>query len=609
LFDLSIARLGDDSESWFVKDACLSLVQCGTPDMIVPHAELLISYLSHPEQWLQQGALMALIHIVTDERAYAKVLPPVGKLLQTTPRQSTTGGAAYKLGEILPQASNQVRDLALEVFGDAYLHYSGGDEWQGGQDLRGHKQETLERLAGTLATVPGGYDVLYQLAKRRRPHEPLPYSDIFLGADPARFGPELREAIKPIIRDELIYQFIGQNRRRILSDIAPADNRHASVTNSIDDLVALYQKVGVRDYDWKNFGPDLRNVQWDYFSYDPPEKQKYDISPWRYRPVTLPQGMEDWLAPEFDAAKAGWKKGLPPFGQYMGALTNNRGPATRPDTIWPVAPRTFWEHEVLLVRGSFEFPALKPGHLYRLRVDRGQGVGAGDGFMIHINGKPLVEAKEGLGRRAGLTQRGGWITPEFSAEFATGKPVTLSAITFLRYGDRAIVQMPPVPQGMFQMWLEERKLPPLDDAVFRKAASFVPMLSSAWQAGIDPESSEPPSTGGMFRYDGKFEPNPAVSGGWTTVALVASVDEFDPAAKPNPDRSPLRSVDFNSDGGTNDARWIWSGEILMDLENNTAHKIVSKTIDGSDYLFIESGGFSPRNPAGWRSPLMVLKRR
>ena len=33
-----------------------------------------------------------------------------------------------------------------------------------------------------------------------------------------------------------------------------------------------------------------------------------------------------------------------------------------------------------------------------------------------------------------------------------------------------------------------------------------------------------------------------------------------------------------------------------------------KTIGGSDYLFIEAGGFSDKNPAGWKCPLVVMKR-
>jgi hypothetical protein len=384
LFDHAIARLQDDAESWFVKDACLALVQRATPEMILPHIDLLVSYLGHSEPWLQQAALMALMPVATDERGFEKSLPPVARLLQTSPRQSITGGAVWKLRELLPQATDKVRDLALKVFGDAYIHYSGGDRWPGGQDMRGHEMQTLERLAGTLATVPGGYDVLYQLAKQRRPDEPLPYSNIFLAADPENFGPDLREAIKPIIRDQYIYQFIGRNRGRILADMVPTSNR-GSVTNSIDQLVSLYQKIGVHDYDWKPFGPDLRNTEWHHFSFDPPETQKYDVSPWRYRPVTYPQGMENWHEPAFDPAKAGWKKGIPPFGQFKGQLTTN---GNRSRLYEP--PQTLWEKEVLLLRGTFEFPKPKPGHLYRLRVQTGQGVGAGDGFKVFINGKPLV---------------------------------------------------------------------------------------------------------------------------------------------------------------------------------------------------------------------------
>lgn len=602
LFAMAIERLEDPEESWFVKDACLALVQLGGPDLIVPHVDLLLTTLGHSEQWLQEGSLMALLPVLSDERCYQKVLPPVGNVLQTTPRQSTTAGAIRRLRGILPQASDAVRDLALEIFGDAYIHYSGGDRWVGGQDLREHQSEMLERIAGTLASVPGGYDVLYQLAKKRRPHEPLPYSAIFLEADPEQFGPDLRDAIKPIIRDELIYQFIGNNRARLLADMKPVDNRNASVTNTVDRLVSLYQKIGVSEYNWRSFGPDLRNSEWSFFSFDPPEKQKFDVSPWRYREVTVPKGMESWYQTGFDPAKVGWKKGLPPFGQFKGELrTNGRHNA------WNETPRSFWEKEVLLVHGSFDFPKLKPGHLYRLRVQTGQGVGAGDGFKVYVNGKPLVETKEGLGRRMGDVIRGGWITPEFLGEF-TGGPVTIAATTFLRYGDRAIPQMPPVPQGIFSLWLEERALPTIDNEVLKKAATFVPMFTSEWQAGIDPESSEKPTDAGKFRYDGTVHPNPALHGAWITVAEVATADGFDPAAKPNPGRAPLRDLTFHDDGNTDKAAWIWSGDRLMNLETSTAHRIMTKKIGDTEYLFIESGGFSARNRAGWVSPLFVMRR-
>lgn len=605
MFAYAAERLKDDDESWFVKDACLAIVGKGSVDMIVPHADLLISYLAHPEQWLQNGALAALALIATDERCHAKVLPAFGEFVQKTPRQSTTMGPLGVLRGNLPKATPAVRDIALKALGMSYADYQGPSTWQGGQNMAGHRQETIDVLAETLASVPGGYDVLFELAKKQHLNEPLPHDKVFLAANTESFGPKLQETIKPIIREKLIYQYIAENRQRIFSEL-DKPNQNGVVTNSLDGLVSLYQKIGVHDYDWNEFGK-LSEAKWNYHSFDPAEKQAYDKSPWRYRPVTIPAGMENWYAPGFDPAKAGWKTGPMPIGQFKGELDTNHRGSTRDDNFWTGKPKTLWENEVLLVTQKFELPALKPGHIYRLRVDRGQGVGAGDGFKLYLNGKDLAESKEGLGRRAGNTIRGAWITKDFTEEFAKG-PLTISAITFLRYGDRAIVQMPPVPQGIFSLWLEERKLPPLDEATLRKAASFVPMLSSDWQALQYPDSTAEDPNAGKFRFDGKFTANPKVAGSWTAVAQVAKPADFDPQAKPNPGRSPFQKITFKEDGTTDTARWIWSGATLIDMEQDTALKIAPQSIGGADYLFIESGGFSPKNPVGWTSPLMVLKR-
>lgn len=602
LFASAITRLGDDNESWFVKDACLALVQRGTPDMIIPHVDLLVSYLKHPEQWLQNGALMALVNVATDERCCEKVLPAMGGLFSTTPRQSTTGGALHALRGKLPSTTGKVRELALKAMGGAYQDYSGPSTWAGGQDMSGHRNETLELLAGTLAGVPGGYDVLYEVARTRFPNDPLPHDSLFLAADSGEFGPGLKEAIQPLIREKLIYEYIGRNRRVILADLARPAQRGA-VTNSIDGLVSLYQKVGIRDHDWRPFGPDLRNAEWHLVSFDPPETQKYDLSPWRYRPVTYPKGMENWFAPDFDAARAGWRKGRFPIGQFKGELATNG--ARNP---WKETPRTLWEKEVLLVTGTFEFPALEPGHEYRLRVQTGQGVGAGDGFKVYLNGQPLVESKTGLGRREGDTIRGGWITRELASAFGPARPVTIAATSFLRYGDRAIVTMPPVSQGIFSMWMEQRKLPPLDQSVMRRAATFVPMITSEWQMRNDPENGITPTAEDAFLYNGTFVPNPAVAGTWITVAVVDAIGGFDPSAKPNPGRSPLKRIAYMDQGTTDSPDHIWSGDMLMDLNRSEALRITPQTIDGTEYLFIECGGFNAKHPAGWTCPVMVLKR-
>jgi len=47
----------------------------------------------------------------------------------------------------------------------------------------------------------------------------------------------------------------------------------------------------------------------------------------------------------------------------------------------------------------------------------------------------------------------------------------------------------------------------------------------------------------------------------------------------------------------------------MDLDRHQALRMTVKGISGSDYLFIEAGGFSEKNPVGWRSPWYVMKRQ
>jgi hypothetical protein len=605
LFPIAIERLKDDAESWFVKDACLLLIANGTQDQIVPHVDLLLPYLAHPEQWLQNGALQALARVATDERCHAKVLPVIGEFIRKTPRQSTTSGPIFTLRSTLPTASDAVRAVALKTLGATYANYAGPSTWSGGQDMKGHRQETIERLAETLASVPGGFDVLFELAKQQYPDQPLPHDSLFLSANTDTFGPQLQDAIKPLIREKLLYQYVAENRHRIFSDIEKPQQRGV-VSDSIDGLVSLYQKIGVHDYDWKEFGK-LSAATWHYHSFDPAEKQAYDKSPWRYRPVTLPTGMENWFTTDFDPAKAGWKQGPMPIGQFQGKLETNHRGSTRDDNFWANKPKTLWENEVLLVTQKFELPPLKLGHSYRLRVDRGQGVGAGDGFKIYLNGKDLVETKEGLGRRAGDTIRGAWITREFTEDFAKG-PVTIAAITFLRYGDRAIVQMPPVPQGIFSMWLEERKLPPLDATVLRKAALYTPLLTSAWQSKHDPTTEEPQDNP-PFYYDGNFIANPAIPGTWTIVDVVKTIEDFIPnGKKQNAGKVNIPRLTLAADGTSDTPRFLWSGEMLFDIEQRVALKMTPKSLNGTDYLFIETGGFNPKNPAGWKTTYSVFKK-
>ncbi len=283
-------------------------------------------------------------------------------------------------------------------------------------------------------------------------------------------GPERSEqnpaaaqaALRPIILDGMAAAYVADPRHHAALLSEAGGERPARVSQFLQGamygLTQLYRAAGVNDYDWHPFGPDLRNLQWDYYSFDPPETMPKEKGP-RYRQVTYPQGMEHWFAPDFDAARAGWKKGLPPFGQLDGKLEPLSDSCTAPFCGCSQTPRSLWEKEVLLVRGTFEIPPLKEGHRYRIVLGGSAHVNAGEGYAIYVNGRLLAESKAGVGVRQGGQPRGGHIYNDFRDEFQGGQ-VTIAATSFLRYNHPRISPYPP--RGHLTIWLEEAKLPPLD---------------------------------------------------------------------------------------------------------------------------------------------------
>ncbi len=277
---------------------------------------------------------------------------------------------------------------------------------------------------------------------------------------------------------------------------------------------------------------------------------------------------------------------------------------------WGATPiNTLWEKEVLLLHGIFKVPALQTGHRYRISVNDGNHVGSGGGHIIYINGKPLAEMAVCFGRNTGGKPKGAFITADFLKDFQ-GQDVHIAIKTFLRYNEK-YNQNPTsdISQGKISIHLEQQKLPPMGDDLRRKSAAIIPMLSSQWQSLFDPESNELADVDGMFRWDGKFTPNAAIPGSWNIVGQVAEINAFDPAKKSPAIRPLLSAVTFNNDGTTTDPVWLWSGDALMDLTRLQVLKVVTQEISGKNYLFIESGVFSPKNPPGWKSTFLVFQQQ
>ena len=614
IYELATRAVRDPEESWFIKDAAIQLLGRGSADQIVAQVDLLLPYLEHEEAWLRNAALTALTPVAADERCFEKVLPAMGELVRTNQRVSVTHGFAPAIRAKIKAAGPEVQKLATGTLKETFTGFAGRKVSPAGQNLKPTYDYHLEAIAASLADVPGGLDVLYDIARQRKPKEILPYKEFFLNADPSRFGPKLKKAINPIIMEELIPEYVGRNRGR-LKQLAGGEIQSGYPGGSrdvIDGLVALYDRAGHKDYEWKIF-MDLRNAKWAYHSFDPvpSEQVPFDQLITRYREVTPPKGLEDWFAA--DHASPSWKRGQSPFGHYMGKLPT--GPVHKcgsgcvgPGCYGATKINTFWEKEVLLLRQHFEVPPVKPGHRYRLRVNDGNHVGSGGGHVIYINGEQLIETQKCNGRGSGGRPKGAYITRDFMDDFKGGK-VCIAVMTFLRNNDKYKVKPSKhVPQGKFSLHIEEQKLPPMEDELVFKSASIVPMLSSEWQDRQDPEDREKSASAVKYRWDGRFVNNPKISGEWKVIAQVADIADFDPARKTRVNRPPFSSLNLKEGGRTDSPVWAWSGDMLMDLTKFQALKMKPRNLDGKDYLFVEVGGFGNRNKPGWKSQLLVLAR-
>jgi len=309
--------------------------------------------------------------------------------------------------------------------------------------------------------------------KKMTPSEMI-YTDAFInpwqqGEDEPTAGQfaEMAPAISPMILGALIPAYVAEAPRvpryrrhgmsvvPIVSGNRPKDIREIpqELRSQLDLIINYYNAAGMNDYNWKRFGPDMRNANWEYFSFDPPEKQDLAKSG-RYRKVTYPPGMENWFAVDFNAAKRGFHKGASPFGQNNGELKALSTRCTQSFCGCGIKPKTLWDKEVLLMRQTFDIPQLKDDHRYRMVVGGSGHNFSGEGFAIYINGNLFAESTQGFFKRAGA--RGGYIYNDFIDEFKSGK-VTIAVKSFLRHTGHVNKQSPP--RGHLSVWLESVKIP------------------------------------------------------------------------------------------------------------------------------------------------------
>ncbi len=269
-----------------------------------------------------------------------------------------------------------------------------------------------------------------------------------------------REALRPIILDGIAASYAADPRfnKGLVDEAAGARPKRPNqfLRGAMYGLVNCYRAAGIEDYEWRVFGKDLRDQEWDYFTFEAAEPLAKENG-YRYRKVAYPSGMENWTAPGFDAAAAGWKAGLPPFGQLDGKLAPIRTCDRAGGCGCGEPPRTLWDKEVILLRGTFAIPPVKPGHRYRVVLGGSNHVNTGEGYAIYLDGKLLAESTTGVPNRQGGQPRGGHIFAESLEDLRDGE-VTLAVTSFLQLHKRG---NPIPPTGHLTVWIEEQKIPPV----------------------------------------------------------------------------------------------------------------------------------------------------
>jgi hypothetical protein len=152
------------------------------------------------------------------------------------------------------------------------------------------------------------------------------YSDAFISpwsTDPAEPTQEqmaaMVPALRPMIVDRIIpaypeqaakvpsYVHRGIYLEPIITGRKPQDLVF-ELPSDMDVMFSYYRAAGINEYGWKSFGPEIKTANWEYFSFDPSEPHD-PAKGGRYREITVPEGMANWFAVDFDARKAGWKSG------------------------------------------------------------------------------------------------------------------------------------------------------------------------------------------------------------------------------------------------------------------------------------------------------------
>lgn len=313
---------------------------------------------------------------------------------------------------------------------------------------------TGDALGRAMVELHGGKAEPLPLAEKSKAERKADHEKASKAPAPEPSKEAMQTAQKPIVMNSLIPGYVEKHRERLQQEAAweQAERPGKFAIGLLDGsawhfgLADLYREIGIHDYDWERFGPRRDTIEWQYHTFDPPEEA--NKGRWQYRDITLPEGMENWFEPGFDAEKAGWKTGHAPFAFSNGELAAIRGGCGVTTCRCDEQPETLWEEETLLMRTTLKVPKLDPDYRYRLVIGGMSHVYAGDGVAVYIDGKKAYEQSQGVGKRQGALPVGFFIDKELAKAFEDGE-VNIAAKAFR--GSK----------GYIAIWMQKMKIPAL----------------------------------------------------------------------------------------------------------------------------------------------------
>ena len=606
-FDILLQMINNPDESWWVVDRALQALRHADDEKLKPHTDRLLYWARHADWWMSSAAIQRLMPLAAQGHESANILRTVGRVVASNQRFGRWRPRIFADG--FDKASPEVQNMLLATLSAIYQSWPlAMDVYQDPQHPEAGR-DFINDIAGAIARQEGGLDRLYELSQQRFPDRTLAHRDLFLGSRRLEENPAMRERLQALTRDELIPEFVVANASRLMQAYDHPDHR---AEGTLLELISLYRRIGVQTYDWHDYGPERTEMVWDYHTFDPVEqppvgRERNRLG--RYRAITFPAGMENWNQPDFDAAAAGWKRGLAPFASLRGELRAVGGCRRDENRGYDFCgcgeqPNTLWDKEVLLIRGTFEIPPFEDGYLHQILVGGSSHVGFGDGTHIYANGHQLFRSQRAVDRREGARRIGASIGRASWSHFESGR-THLAARSFLKHFERGHGY-----GNYLTIFLRRMQIPPLWDEMI-KGLQLTGMRSSAWQELQDPDTNVDPADG-LYIWNGQIRRNAEAVGSWKAVDQVDAIASFDPTQRQRPSRGwrpVLDEIQLAQDLRTSAPLFVWTGSTLLDVHRKEALAVEHAQVGGKDYLFVETGGFSPDRAVGWKTPWLVFEKQ